>query len=87
MNVNSDALCTTKRNEGYDGNLIVINAAREETRVALLENRTVTGYISIEKRAGNRGNVYKGKTLKFYRDAGRLRDIGHKRQPFSTPRH
>src|SRR4030095_8335833 len=44
---------------------IVINAAREETRVALLENRTGTElYIDRKKEQGIVGNVYKGKTLK-----------------------
>jgi ribonuclease G len=44
---------------------IVINAAREETRVAVLENRTVTElYIDRKKEQGIVGNVYKGKTLK-----------------------
>ena len=44
---------------------IVINATREETRVALLENRVVTElYIDRKREQEIVGNVYKGKTLK-----------------------
>jgi ribonuclease G len=44
---------------------IVINATREETRVALLENRVVTElYIDRQREQGIVGNVYKGKTVK-----------------------
>ncbi|HXC61834.1 MAG TPA: Rne/Rng family ribonuclease [Nitrospiria bacterium] len=44
---------------------IVINETREETRVALLENRVVTElYIDRRKEQGIVGNVYKGKASK-----------------------
>ncbi|MBI1820301.1 MAG: Rne/Rng family ribonuclease [Nitrospirae bacterium] len=44
---------------------IVINATNEETRVAILENRTVTEfYIDRKKDRGIVGNVYKGKVVK-----------------------
>ena len=44
---------------------IVINATREETRVALLENKIVTElYIDRKKDRGIVGNVYKGKVVK-----------------------
>ncbi len=44
---------------------IVINAAPEETRVALLENRTVTEFYFDRKRdRGMMGNVYKGRVAK-----------------------
>jgi len=44
---------------------IVINAAREETRVAVLENRVLTElYIDRRKDQGIVGNVYKGRVVK-----------------------
>jgi len=44
---------------------IVINATREETRVALLENKIVTElFIDRKKDRGIVGNVYKGKVVK-----------------------
>ncbi|HZR47615.1 MAG TPA: Rne/Rng family ribonuclease [Candidatus Manganitrophaceae bacterium] len=44
---------------------IVINATREETRVALLENKIVTElYFDRKKDRGIVGNVYKGKVVK-----------------------
>lgn len=44
---------------------IIINATREETRVALLENKTVTEmYIDRKKDRGLIGNVYKGRVVK-----------------------
>ncbi|MEK6684462.1 MAG: Rne/Rng family ribonuclease [Nitrospirota bacterium] len=44
---------------------IVINAAREETRVAVLENRMLTEiYIDRRKDQGIVGNVYKGRVVK-----------------------
>lgn len=46
-------------------NEIVINAAREETRVAVLENRVLTEiYIDRRKDQGIVGNVYKGRVVK-----------------------
>ncbi|HEY4485815.1 MAG TPA: Rne/Rng family ribonuclease [Nitrospiria bacterium] len=47
------------------GTEIVINAAREETRVAVLENRAVTElYIDRRKDQGIVGNIYKGRVVK-----------------------
>ncbi|MHB8482263.1 MAG: Rne/Rng family ribonuclease [Nitrospiria bacterium] len=44
---------------------IIINATNEETRVAILENKTVTEfYIDRKKDRGIVGNVYKGKVVK-----------------------
>jgi ribonuclease G len=44
---------------------IIVNAGREETRVALLENGLVTEiYIDRKKDRGIAGNVYKGKVMK-----------------------
>src|SRR5512141_449460 len=44
---------------------IIVNAGREETRVALLENGLVTEiYIDRKKDRGIAGNVYKGKIMK-----------------------
>jgi ribonuclease G len=46
-------------------NEIVINTSREETRVAVLENRVVTElYIDRRKDQGIVGNVYKGRVVK-----------------------
>lgn len=46
-------------------NEIIINTAREETRVAVLENRVVTElYIDRRKDQGIVGNVYKGRVVK-----------------------
>src|SRR5512147_1666019 len=44
---------------------IIVNAGREETRVALLENGLVTEiYIDRKKDRGIAGNVYKGRVMK-----------------------
>ena len=44
---------------------IIINATEEETRVAILENKTVTEfYVDRKKDRGIVGNVYKGKVVK-----------------------
>jgi len=44
---------------------IIVNAAHEETRVALLENKLVTEiFIERAKDRGNTGNVYKGRVVK-----------------------
>lgn len=44
---------------------IIINAVREETRVALIENRIITEiYFDRKKDRGILGNVYKGKVVK-----------------------
>src|SRR5512141_1537020 len=44
---------------------IIVNAGREETRVALLENGLVTEiYIDRKKDRGIAGNLYKGKVMK-----------------------
>ena len=44
---------------------IIVNAGREETRVALLENSVVTDiFIDRKKDRGVAGNVYKGKVMK-----------------------
>ena len=44
---------------------IIVNAGREETRVALLENSVVTDiYIDRKKDRGVAGNVYKGRVMK-----------------------
>ena len=44
---------------------IIVNAGREETRVALLENGLVTEiYIDRQKDRGIAGNVYKGRVMK-----------------------
>jgi len=44
---------------------IIINASREEARVALIENRVVTEiYLDRKKERGIVGNVYKGKVVK-----------------------
>jgi len=44
---------------------IIVNAGREETRVALLENSLVTEiYIDRKKDRGVAGNIYKGKVMK-----------------------
>lgn len=45
---------------------IIINAAREETRVALLENKEVVElYIDRKREGGIAGNIYKGKVVKI----------------------
>jgi len=44
---------------------IIVNAGREETRVAFLENSLVTEiYIDRKKDRGVAGNVYKGRVMK-----------------------
>ena len=44
---------------------IVINVGRAETRVAVLENKVVTGlFIERKKERGIVGNVYKGRVTK-----------------------
>ena len=44
---------------------IIVNAGREETRVALLENGLVTEiYIDRRKDRGVAGNIYKGRVMK-----------------------
>ena len=45
--------------------LLVVNAATEETRVALVENRVVTEiYIDRTRARGTIGNIYKGRVSK-----------------------
>lgn len=65
-------------------NEIVINAAREETRVAVLENRVVTElYIDRRKDQGIVGNVYKGRVVKVLPGMqAAFVDIGQERAAF-----
>jgi ribonuclease G len=63
---------------------IAINATKEETRVAVLENRVVTElYIDRRKSLGIVGNVYKGKVVKVLPGMqAAFVDIGHDRAAF-----
>jgi len=65
-------------------NEIVINAAREETRVAVLENRVLTElYIDRQKDQGIVGNVYKGRVVKVLPGMqAAFVDIGQERAAF-----
>ena len=65
-------------------NEIVINAAREETRVAVLENRVLTElYIDRRKDQGIVGNVYKGRVVKVLPGMqAAFVDIGQERAAF-----
>ncbi|MBI3597024.1 MAG: Rne/Rng family ribonuclease [Nitrospirae bacterium] len=65
-------------------NEIIINAAREETRVAVLENRVVTElYIDRRKDQGIVGNVYKGRVVKVLPGMqAAFVDIGQERAAF-----
>jgi ribonuclease G len=65
-------------------NEIVINTAREETRVAVLENRVVTElYIDRRKDQGIVGNVYKGRVVKVLPGMqAAFVDIGQERAAF-----
>lgn len=63
---------------------IVINVTREETRVAVLENRAVTElYIDRRKEQGILGNVYKGRVAKILPGMqAAFVDIGQERAAF-----
>ena len=64
---------------------IIVNAGREETRVALLENGLVTEiYIDRKKDRGIAGNVYKGTVMKVLPGMqAAFVDIGHGKVGFS----
>ena len=63
---------------------IVINATKEETRVALLENKILTElFIDRKKEHGIVGNVYKGRVVKVLPGMqSAFVDIGHERAAF-----
>ncbi|MGH7273321.1 MAG: Rne/Rng family ribonuclease [Nitrospiria bacterium] len=63
---------------------IVINATKEETRVALLENKILTElFIDRKKDHGIVGNVYKGRVVKVLPGMqSAFVDIGHERAAF-----